>query len=41
MSVGSTLKRSAEGTNGTLLFLFFFFIHSVGFSFFIQFLSPF
>lgn len=24
MSVGSTLKRSAEGTNGTLLFLFFF-----------------
>lgn len=40
MSVGSTLKRSAEGTNGTLLFLFFF-IHSVGFSFFIQFLSPF
>lgn len=39
MSVGSTLKRSAEGTNGTLLFLFF--IHSVGFSFFIQFLGPF
>lgn len=26
MSVGSTLKRSAEGTNGTLLFLFFLFI---------------
>lgn len=26
MSAGSTLKRFAEGTNGTLLFLFFLFI---------------
>lgn len=41
MSAGSTLKRSAEGTNGTLLFLFFFLFILFDFPFLYNFKAPF